>query len=363
MFKLFTNIDNTNYPVKEYPRMDYIKRRYITILNYVLNYYHSNDKSVLNNHLFSKIISMLYDNYKTDPMELYRRLNNSRDYISRQFGLVSNASFGKIHNNILYKNNSKEIFISTDTFIDPYDFPTNWMDFTPVRIVFGEELNIDFYPFDGTKEKQFKSLSVFEVDIVILVMMYNYWSLERIQKDMSTNINIFVKTIVLPKIIPSCLDLTIWNRYMNIFYNNISNTGYTYRHPFPIIDMTNDVDNILRNIINDTNNKTMLYNNILAYVPGIISKNAQSTLHINLDYWTKQSEWSVWLSRIKYIEFLIDIGGSKGKDRNRLDINKLPEYIRLLENGSTPINTMLDDDLKRDFYNSIEKINNLLGKR
>lgn len=363
MLQLFMSHDNTNYPIKSYSRMDYIRRRCQYELDRIMNYYYNREASTNNNHLISRLVHNLSDTYNIDPMKVYREVNNNKDYVARVMKITSDISFGEVHNNILYKNNSKEVFVSVDNFINPYTFREKWMDYVPIRVVYTDELNIDFYNFDGSKEKQEESITVVEIDINILMLMYNYWSLERLKNDKSTNTNTFVKTVVLPKMMGSCLDLTIWNRYINIFYNNDMYLGYSQHHPFHVIDFRNEIDNILRKIVKDTSNVNMDFNNLINYVPTIYNNKMINTLLLNRSYYTRQSEWTIWASRIKYIEAILDIAGSAGIRRNTSDVSKLPQYIRLLENGSTPIGTMLSGKVKNDFFNTIEKLKSKLGKR
>lgn len=363
MLQLFMSRDDTHYPVTYLSRMDYVKRRCLEELRRIQLYYHGRENNTSNTHVISKLVHMLYSDFSTDPMKVFRDINANRDYIARQLGFVSDISFGKVLNNYLYNSNSKEVYISVENFIDPYDFQENWRAYVPIRVVYTDELNIDFYNFDGTKDKQFESLTVVEVDINILMLMYNYWGLHRIKNDLTTNVNRFVRTVVLPKMMGSMLDLTLWNRFMNLFYNNNMYRGYVYKHPFHVIDFKPDIDYAFKNILGKVSNKSMKFNNLIEYVPSVYNTKMNNALLLNRIYYTKQSEWSVWVSRLDYIDFLLDIGGEKGYARNSIDIKKLPQYIRLLENGSTPIDRQIDGEIKKEFYQTLEKVKSKVDKR
>lgn len=363
MLQLFMSSDDTNYPIKYYPRMDYIKRRMGIELSRIQNYYFYREGGVNNSHLISRLIHMLYENYETDPLALFRRLNYTKEYIARQMKIVSDISFGEVHNNIFYNGNSKEILISVDNFIDPFEMREHWREFVPIRVVYTDEVDLDFYQFDGTKTKSRESLTVVEIDITILVMMYNYWSLERLKNNQSTNTNYFTKMIVLPKMMGSMLDLTIWNRFMGIFYNSDLNTSYSVRHPIHMINMHNEIDNILRNVVRDVEDKSIVFNALIESVPTIYNYKMNNALQLNRDGFTRQSEWTIWASRIDYIDFLIDIAGKRGFSRNTTDIYKLPQYIRLLRNNSTPIFDMLSGDILKRFNFTLDKLESKIGKR
>ena len=361
MFDIFLETtDNIKYPIKYYSKMDYIKRRYLFEIDRIAKYYEERDRATNNNHPISRLVTLIAEDPYKDPMDYFAKIDSGKDFVARQFKFISNISFGELQDNIFYKRNSKELINSVDSVIDPYDFKNNWKKYVPLKVVYSEDTDIDFYNFNGEKEKPNIQITAYELDINKLMLMYKYWSLERLANGRSTNQNVFTYQIVLPRMMYSMLDLAIWNRFMGIFYEK-DITNNPYRHPFHVLDLTSGLDNILRTISKDLKGDGIPYRQLVDNVPTIINKNMSEALFLNRPYYTRQSEWSVWVSRIDYLLFFLEFGEERGIQRNRSITSKMLRHIRFLENGSTPIESKLGEYLNREFWVKIEKIKNILG--
>lgn len=360
MFDIFLETsDNMKYPVKYYSKMDYIKRRYLYELERIITYYTNRDRATNNNHPISRLVTLIAEDPNKDPMDYFAKIDGSKEFIARQFKFVSNISYGELLDNIFYKRNSKELINSVNHTIDPYDFRLNWKKYTPLRVVYSEDTDIDFYNFTGEKEKPNVQITAYELDINIMMLQYKYWSLERVANSQSTNQNVFVYQIVLPRMMISMLDLTIWNRFIAI-YKGIELTNDIYRHPFHVLDLSAGLDSILKTICKDLKEDGIPYRQLMNNIPTIVEPDMSHTLVLNRQYYTRQSEWSIWASRIDYLLFLLEFGGERGLSRNRIVTSKLLRYIRMLENGSTPIESKLGEYLNREFWMKIEKIKTIL---
>lgn len=361
MFDIFLKTtDNMKYPIKYYSKMDYIKRRYLFELNRIMTYYGQRDRATNNTHPISRLVTLIAEDPYKDPMDYFAKIDSGKDFIARQFKFVSNISFGELHDNIFYKRNSKELINSVDHTIDPYDFRTNWKKYVPIRVVYTEETDIDFYTFTGDKEKPNMQISAYEIDVNILMLMYKYWSLERMDHDQSINQNVFTYQVVLPRMMISMLDLVIWNRFIAIFKEQTLNNNMS-KHPFHVLDLTSGLDAILTTISKDLKGDGIPYRQVIDSIPTITAVNMSHALVLNRPYYTRQSEWSIWASRIDYLLFLLEFGDKKGIQRNRNITSQILRHIRFLENGSTPIESKLGEYLNREFWVKIEKIKTLLG--
>ncbi len=363
MINLFLKKNNIiTVPIKKYSKFDYIKDRYTEELKKIKEYYRNKDNAVSNAHILSRIINMLSPNIELDIVEYFKIVDTNAIYIARQFNLVSNINNGEIFNNIFYNGKSYEIINYVETEIDIFDIEDNWIEYSPIKVTYTEETDLDFHILNGNKTKDGVSLTILELDITLLLLMYKQWALSRIREDKSTNMNVFVATIVLPNALDNMLDLTILNRLIYIYkYGDCKQ--FRIKHPFSVLDFSKGIDNILEDVIKDINNSNITIEQLLNTIPTIVNNNMLETLIINRPYYTKQSEWVIWLSRIEYIAFILEVLGNQGIKRNRDLLNRLPSLIRQLENRSTNIYSKLKDELLLDFEYNIEKIKNTLGSR
>lgn len=364
MIRIFTRNDTTNYPVHELPETIYLKRRVKSELVRVQDYYHNRESTVNNQHILARLIDLTYPSLNEDSFVVFKQIRAVKDYTSRQLGISSSITFGKLHNNILYKQNSKELFISTDNEIDPFTFKDNWRQYVPCRIIYNDDNTMDFYNFDGRKSKSIEGLTIVEIDITILIMMYNYWALERRKNERSIDSTIFVKNIVLPKLMGSQLDIAIWNRYSNIFLDRTGNdANYYYTHPIVILKFVDKLDDILYKVKTRMEKVNMRVPGIILHVPSIYNTTMLNALRVNMEYFTKQSEWTLWLSRLFYISDILDMIPNVAKSANTKYLYSLPYEVRAIENGSTPLLNMIDGDIKIKIEYILQKIKDTIGKR
>lgn len=363
MLQVFLNNKNSiQYGTTKFVEFDYIRNRLLQELERIQDYYYNKNNAVNNNHILNRIITNNYYGREIDPFDLFVRIDSSRGAIERQFKLVSNVSEGEILDNVLYKSNSREILVSVTNNIDPYMFPKYWKEFTPVRLSYTNNTELDFYPNDGTKTPVLNKTSVIEIDLSILILMYNYWSLERDRLDMSTNPNVFIRTIVLPKLMGSYTDLTLFNIFKANFYNTSLNIDSKYKHPFHVLDFDNQINFLHKKLIKKVHNVSMDIDNLFNYIPTIYNTNMNNALTMNMLNYTRQSEWVIWYARIEYIEFILDLLSKRGYERNRTEISKLKYYITRLENGSTTLKH-LNDTENKSFVDRLTRLKSLIGMK
>ena len=60
------------------------------------------------------------------------------------------------------------------------------------------------------------TLSVYELDLITMLLQYRSWSKVRLSQGLSTDSNIFIAMIVLPNTLDSILDYSLYNRFMAI---------------------------------------------------------------------------------------------------------------------------------------------------
>lgn len=363
MLKFFlSNPSVKNAPIRKYSRFDYLSRRYVSEINKVKEYYNNRDTAVENRNIFSRIISTIAPSIDLDIVSYFKIVDANYEYIARQFGLVSNMSNGKVLDNITYNGKSKEVFITVDTDIDLFDFKDVWKNYSPVKIVYTEDNDMDYYIFNKSKVVTEDTLSVFEVDVTGMCLMYREWCIERIRDDKSTHPTFFVHQYVLPGIMYSKFDLNMFTRLVEISKYGICKS-FRINHPFPLIDYTRGIDNLLKEVLRDVYNSNHFLDQLLLHIPTFFDENMVKTLLIRLPYYTRQSEWVIWASRISYILNLLELLNTTGMTKNKELVNRLPVFIRQLENRSTNLVRQVSGNVLSKILKDIEKIKVITGRR
>lgn len=347
---------------KIYPKFDYIKRRYVSEAQKVEDYYHRKVKAIENRNLFSRLVFMLQPSLDLSLVDYFRHVDSNSEYMSRSFGLVSNISRGKVFEDMFYKNNSYSIINYVENNINIFKIEENWEKLRPLKCVYTTSTDLDFYQMDKSKSCKDFEFTVMELDVNLMLLQFRYWAKDRLKYDYSTNPNNYVLQLLYPNMVTTMLDQVLFNRFMYLFYNHAI-PDFNYDHPFYIVDMTTGIDNIYRNIIKDFKNSNAPLEQILRTIPGIHYNNMLEALYVNRPYYSNQSEWSIWLTRIKYINFLIDFMGDRGRSRNRHYITTLPAMVKRLENRSTSFHGHVPVEVMLMFKDELELLKAKVGKR
>lgn len=363
MFTFFTdpNYSDHAYPMKEYSKMDYVRRRYLSELERIKTYYRfQRVRSVENQHFLCRLINMVIPSIDLDDYEYLAELDANVDFIARQFKIVSNISHGDVIRNMFYKSNSTELLLSVRNDLDMFTFPKIWREFASIRPIYTEELSIDFaIPF-GDKDLKYESLSVYEIDIVAMALQYKYWAKEQNQINRGIAVGTFVAMVVLPNMLDNMLDLTIFNRLIALSYN-IPLPPLKYDHPFHVLDMEDDIDAILIDILKTIEGKGYFLKQLVDTIPSIANPTMSKALFINKNIFTRQSQWALWVSRIHYINVLLRLLGKEGIAKNRSDMYALPVEVKQLERRGTDIT--LPPAEYQNFIDAINNIKIILGSR
>jgi len=352
-----------NYPIKKYYKFEYIKRKYNFEINKVKDYYRGKNRAVNNRHILNRIITMLAPSYTLEDFDYYSRVDSNSRLVSKQFDIVSNINKGRVLQNELYGENSDEIFLYTETPINLDTFKYTWITESPIRCIHTNNLELSFmFPYENITLPE-NSLHVFEIDITKMLMMYKYWCLERVREDNSTNPNVFIATIVLPNVLDSLIDLTIVNRYLAIAAGEKLPHKFINKHPFVIINYVEGIDNVLTDIVKDTRNSSIPLEQLLLSIPVIVEETALPVIKITHTYYTAQSKWVFYLSRVGTIKNLLTVIGKKGRARNKELVNTLPYVIKTILRRSGGLPDILTPDRIAKFNKDITTINKIIGKR
>lgn len=363
MFNFFvTPPSGIEYPIKKYYKFEYIKRRYQYEVNKVKEYYRNRDRAVTNTHILSRLVSMLAPNFNNDDFEYFKIVDGESKFIARQFNIVSNISNGKVLKNELYGSNSYEVILYTTTDLNLDILKLTWMNASPLRCIETTTNNINFsFPYTNVNLPE-NTYSVFELDVNLMLMMYKYWCEMRVSQNNSTNSNVFIATYVLPNTLDSILDISILNRFLAISNGVKLSQDVFNPHPFLILNYSSGIDEILKNILKDVRNNKIYLEQLLESIPAITSDNMLTVTKLTTKYYSRQSIWVLWSSRIKMIRQLLYILGKKGRNMNRTEINRLPYTFKVIKNRESDIESILPNYEYNEFIIELNKIKKLLKR-
>lgn len=361
MFDYFTRKRREHdYSINIDSNIDTVRRKAKAELYRIIEYYRNRERAVKNTHYLSRLLSASLPDIRLNEYDYLNIANSSAIYIAKQFKITSSVNMGAIHKSIFYGDNSYEALLFVKGNVDYFAIKDYFINYSPIRVIYSEDSDMDYYIPYSNKNFTTPRLSVYEIDLVGMLVQYRWWAKWRLSNGDSTNPNVFIATIVLPNMMCTIFDFSIYNRFINIS-RMIPNEKPINRHPFSIIDMSNVMDRVLLDVYNKVHDQNKELSHILKFIPMVYYKDAKELLDIKHRYNNTNTEWLIVLSRVFVVRDMLNIMGERGMDTNLNLVNEIKITFRYLESRHIKLDSIPMDGIKEDVSNALltikEKIN------
>jgi len=176
--------------------------------------------------------------------------------------------------------------------------------------------------------------NIYVVDPVKLGIEYYRWANKELENNPETySIDpakfIYVKSIT--DTIPDIFKYGIFNRYVSLFYNRDLEPFSNY-NPFYIKDIDPLITSIQNWYIEEIEkNSNITYQEFLSILTDFNNGNMLDVYAIPNIFFNRKSYWILFLSRVDYFSFMLDIVDKK---RNKASINDLKIWLKLAERNN-----------------------------
>jgi hypothetical protein len=280
-------------------------------------------------------------------------------YIANSFRMTSELTAGHAFDGVFYGPGSPEVLLHRDCYFDPIHASKHWRHISAIQVHRHPQSHLGLLLANGKETCSESGIGVISVNIGLLAMQYRGFILEQYRKlqnhsESLLGINHFIHMNVLPPILYRHMDYVLMNRMMNLFYGAPMGQAYL-KHPFLLYDYQQKLDKSLGFYLKHIQDKSMRYEDMLLGIPAIFANTQYEALQLPDYAPTRQVQWSLLLARLPVIQFLIDVGGDKGKRRNSTQLNNLNRHItRLLRDNS--IMQGLNPSLSIDYQIQLEAL-------
>lgn len=358
MYNLFNGWYHDNISAYKWPDFNLIRRTYLKELYVIQNYYHNRVYAVKSNHFLCNLLNNL-----NVPMEYsndrYVEVCRTRmDFISRAINMTSETHFGKLHNGVFYGPGCTELIYSVDEYFDIDSVVDNWQNVCAVRPLIHPRSDLKLMLPNGKKSGNEIGLASIAVNIPMLALQYKMFSLDQYRKFQMTGsmlgVTHFVHMYVLPNMMGPHIDIVVLNRLMNLFYGKPMGIAY-FKHAFPIIDYSQKIDLILNKLLHRLETDMLTDETIITDIPSIYENTMLNSLQMPDFAPTRQIWWSLILTRLGVMKFLVDVGNYRSNKLNMTSIRNLQIEFRHLKRDNI-YTTVLPKDLAFDVLNDIDDI-------
>lgn len=362
MLSFFQSVSPINSGRVHLPSIDYFRRTYQREHNRVQSYYMNGVRAVrlphfLNSLLIQSTIPSKYDLHRYAELASIRTPETIR-----QFKLTSELVFGEVRPSAFYGPEMDEIVVGYDEYFDVEDTYSGWKTVSAVKVLEHPISDLGMYPADGRSQTQEDGLVVIGINVPELLVQYRGFRYEQhvnwIQEEIEPlSTSHFVYMYVLPNMLGSHLDIALLNRAMKLFRSEPLGVSFR-RHPFSVTDYSSTIDRNLVKFLDEIHNRPKLYDWYLKNLPSLIASSQEINLQIPGLTPTRQVQWALIASRLRVIEFLVDLGGDRGLAANGTYIGQLKTDLKRLTRDRGLV-TRLGRDLGYDVLSIIDKLRSL----
>lgn len=314
----------------------YSKDYYRSVFSKIYSYREENTWWVNNNNIINRLLSKSIDPSQIDDITYYAYIASYGMDFTRELEMSSKYVQGRWFFNNTYKG-SIEAYYCTNELLNLQSLALDWKKLCPLEVIYCNNDTLDISVPDLNHKKSI--VTIYKLDIFKLFFQYKYWKNSLVDKDGGT-INNYIGKILLPRIIPSYLDYSIWNIFCNKVEDNFK-TEMESNLPFSISDYSKKIDSSLDFYISRFKNTKTSIERLLSNIPAIEQDNMGKLLKLPEHYYTKQVLWLPITCRIDSIYSILKLLGSEGKIANTEYTSGIKRYIRMLNNSGNiyPHNT------------------------
>jgi len=361
MLKLFDTdyINVTSFRGRPlFPKFEFIKRAYERNALQIREYYHSRVFYTDGSHILVKILHHITAPMKYDLLRYDQIVRERAIHASKVFQISSEINVGRSHDGDF--TGCEEYYVYNEDYYNPYDVERNWKNYSAVKLIEFNKADSTYALPLGSDHGGNRGTTIFSLNLPLLALQYRMYMLsysDRIENNGVGTVNQFVSRYVLPNMIEDVIDYSIFNR-LYYLYRGIDIKDQDFKYRFMIYKYDNILDKILYDVIENIENKTLSYYDMLYRIPSVFKNNQLYNLALPDISHTVQIEWMMYYSRMRIMNFLIDIGGERGVNYNMGLLNHA--RINLKRVLSNPVyQNALNQSQITEMYVFLDKLNNL----
>lgn len=339
MLDIFTNTYQARALVSNAPGIDNFRNKIKQNVARMQEYYASNVRSVPSAHPFVQALKHS-GVYTYDAVDLQNNAIVRSPYISKNFQFTTEFNPGSFLKHKVYSFTDNMIYTSTN-YVRPYQAVSNWSSLRPLKAMWLDQDHLDMSVPNANLQIQ-DGLAAVHLDIPLMALMYKGFKEDPKFKAMVLGEDQFVATFVLPSILESQADITMISALIAVYdgdYRYMSRVNSNYYLP----SYSAEFEKIARFVLERISDTRMQYKDILQNIPCVYATSALEALTLPDFIPTTQVDWAMLATRMKVINFLLDVGGPGGRRANQGFITKLKVFARQVRAAKVPYLNMSDN--------------------
>ena len=302
----------------------------------IQNYYRTFPVPVTSNHFLVQLLLSLDIDAETSIRNCFNIVDSRSMNLSMTLEMTSPRYKGKLFSNVFYGEKSNECLIALDDWFDLELVSKDWKNISAVKPIIHNCRDRQI-TIPGSKYCNDSEFTVTGINISLLAIQYRMFMVEE-EKD--SNIHAatwFIGKYVLPNTLKEYMDIALFNMLEACYRhgkNSVLNTIRTQVHPFSLPDYTQYLPNALEKVIENLSLTDKSFEAILENIPSVFKKNMFKSLIMPDIAPTSHIDWALICSRLRVINFLIDIAGDVSYSKNSEAVKQILRSFHINNAGN-----------------------------
>lgn len=328
-----------DYGVLQSVHWPYVRDGLRRNLETILRYHRRNPQAVQGSHFLVRLLHSIAIPHSLNLERYFENVDAGTFNTASALKMTSPVSRGMVFNGIFYGPGCHEVLIAHNNYFDLYDAHNNWRNQQPVQVVRHPRSDLMMNLPDGKDTGSETGLAVIMVNIPLLAVMYRaFCQYEAATANESAELSVyhFVRMYVLPNMLPSHLDVALFNRLDNL--QKGAPLGESKRpHSFALPDYSKKVTDVHKEILTYIHKKRQDFLATLKTIPAAFKSNMAEVMELPDVVPTRQVAWALMLARLNVLAFLFNAGRERINTLNQSELNAIRRTIvsyhadRLLE--------------------------------
>jgi hypothetical protein len=334
MHTLFDSVPAATRGIVRVPEFLYVKGGMSRDMAKVMDYYHGNVFAVNSGHFLIRLIQSMNVSMNRDYQSYVDVAEDRGLDLAMSLRMTSSISVGQVFTpGVFYGKNIDEVIISVDTPFDVDDAVRRWRELEPIKVIRHPFDDINLKVPEGNYESDINGIAIITVNIPLLMLQYRRWfEVEKsINPDADRTINQFVAMYPLPNMLPTHLDIAIFNRLSTI-HRGEQPAKFERENKMYITDFTSKLDNVLEKQLQILRNKRFAFDQILLSVAMVNQDSLFQSMELPKVARTRQVNWALTLARLPLIKFLLKLNEESNNQDNKFYLNRIRVALRTIRN-------------------------------
>lgn len=329
-----------------YPEFRRIRDGLRLSVDKIKTYRRMNPRYLPGGHILLRLLNSIPMNYRLPDDVFNDKVRDNALLFTQSLKFTSSLSRGQVWRpGAFHGGGIADIIIATTDEWDVESGVRDWENLAPIRYLYHPMSSLRMPIPDGSFRSTEEGIAVITVNVPMLAVQYRKWrTITAVVDESPRTIGQFLQAYPLPNMLDSQVDLAILNRIMNQFFA-VEAEEQTYKHPFYLIDWTQDVDRVLEKWLLHAAPKRWDFDTLVSQMPTVCSENLHHVLKLPDQAFSVQIQWAVALARLQLAAFLVQFNQKTENHRNNSYLNYLRRWIRYMDT-----NTALRSALPRDMY-------------